>query len=89
MAKKKDGITDLTKHMIACAKYLSIADYKKATSVIYALLNGVNYQYPNFGPEFLRDAEDIRAFYKKSKKGKSNIIKLKVIQGGKDESIKL
>ena len=84
MAEKKDGITDLTKHMISCAKYLPLADFKKATSVIYALLNGVTYQYPEFGPQFLRDAADIRSFYKKN-----NVVKLKVITGGKHESVKL
>ncbi len=91
MAKKKDGITDLTKHMISCAKYLPLADFKKATSVMYALLNGVTYQYPEFGPQFLRDAADIRSFYKKNNKNgkKNNVVKLKVITGGKHESVKL
>tara|TARA_Y100000114_G_C11712384_1_gene304171 strand:+ start:173 stop:451 length:279 start_codon:yes stop_codon:yes gene_type:complete len=87
MAKKKDGITDLTKHMMACAKYLPISDYKKATSVIYALLNGVTYQYPEFGPQFLRDAKDLRNFYTKNNKdgkSKNNVVKLKLIQGTKD-----
>ena len=85
MAKTKDGITDLTKHMMACAKNLNDSEYKRATSVIYALLNGVTYQYPHFGPQFLQDAKDLKQYHKKNNKnGKNNVVKLKLVAGGKN-----
>jgi len=59
MAKKKDGITDLTKLLVIGAKKLSHSDYKRLTNTIFALLNGVNYGYTELGPRFLQDAQDI------------------------------
>ena len=84
MAKKTDGITELTKCMVICAGKLNKSEYKKLTSVVYAVLNGVTYQYPHFGPEFLRDAEDIRSVHKNDKNGKDNVVRLKLIQGTGD-----
>ena len=83
MAKNTDGITDLTKCMVICAKKLNKTEYKKITSTIYALLNGVTYQYPEFGPQFLRDATDIRSMHKNDKNG-DNVVNLKLIQGTRD-----
>ncbi len=80
MINKIDGITDLTKCMIICAKKLNKTEYNKITSIIYALLNGVTYQYPNFGPKFLRDAKDIRSKHKNDKNG-NNVINLRLTKG--------
>ena len=65
MAKKKDGITDLTKLLVTAAGKFTPNQYKNLTSTIFALLNGVNYGYTELGPRFLQDAQDIYDIHKK------------------------
>ena len=65
MAKKKDGITDLTKLLVRAAGKFTPNQYKQLTSTIFALLNGVNYGYTELGPRFLQDAQDIYDIHKK------------------------
>jgi hypothetical protein len=65
MAKKRDGITDLTKLLVTAAGKFTPNQYKNLTSTIFALLNGVNYGYTELGPRFLQDAQDIYDIYKK------------------------
>mgnify|MGYP003138237097 FL=1 len=76
MAKKKDGITDLTKVLVAAAKKLSDAEYTKLTHVIFALLHGVNYGYDTMDQKFLNDAQDLKFVHNANKKCKK-IIKIK------------
>jgi len=59
MAKKRDGITELTKLLVTAAGKFTPNQYKNLTSTIFALLNGVNYGYTELGPRFLQDAHDI------------------------------
>ena len=75
MAKKTDGITDLTKVMVSAAKKLSDSEYTKLTQVIFALLHGVNYGYDAMDQRFLNDANDLKFIHnaqKKFKKIKNN-----------------
>ena len=65
MAKKKDGITDLTKLLVTAAGKFTPYQYKNLTSTIFALLNGVNYGYTELGPRFLQDAQDIYDIHQK------------------------
>jgi hypothetical protein len=68
MAKKKDGITDLTKLLVTAAGKFTPNQYKNLTSTIFALLNGVNYGYTELGPRFLQDAQDIYDIHTKDLK---------------------
>ena len=78
MAKKKDGITDLTKVLVTAAKKFSNAEYSKLTQVIFALLHGVNYGYDTMDQRFLNDAQDLKFIHQGNKTDKqSKIIKVK------------
>ena len=88
MANKTDGITDLTKVLIAASKKFSKTEYSKLTNVIFAMLHGVNYGYDQMDQRFLSDATDIHLLHhdeafmkkmekklkKKIKKNKNNVI---------------
>jgi len=89
MAKKTDGITDFTKSLIILARFLNQKDYNLVTNVMFSLHNGITYGYnKEFDPSMMGDATYI---YKlnKPKKYKGNIIKLKIVKGSKDTTIKL
>tara|TARA_R100000426_G_C4787248_1_gene97091 strand:- start:434 stop:730 length:297 start_codon:yes stop_codon:yes gene_type:complete len=79
MAKKKDGITDLTKLSVIVAEKLSPAQFKLFQSTIFSLLNGVQYGYTEMGPQFLHDTNDIYAIHNKpiKQKTKKVIVKIK------------
>jgi|GEM_PF-3087372 hypothetical protein len=80
MAKKKDGITDLTKLSVIAAGKLTSNQFKLFQSTIFSLLNGVQYGYTELGPQFLQDTNDIYSIHSKpqnSKKTKKVIVKLK------------
>ena len=59
MAKKKDGITDLTKLLVTVSRNgLRLMQYQEGLDLelSFALLNGVNYGYTDtLGPRFLQD----------------------------------
>jgi len=78
MAKKTDGITDLTKVMVSAAKKLSDREYTKLTHVIFALLHGVNFGYESMDQKFLNDAQDLKFVHNADKKLKKIIAKKKV-----------
>ena len=78
MAKKTDGITDLTKVMVSAAKKLSDREYTKLTHVIFALLHGVNFGYESMDQKFLNDAQDLKFVHNDDKKFKKIIKKKKV-----------
>ena len=80
MAKKTDGITDLTKVLISAAKKLSDAEYKKLTQCIFALLHGVNYGYDTMDQKFLNDAQDLKFIHNADKKFKKIIKKKRTIK---------
>ena len=89
MTKKTDGITDFTKSLVILARSLNQKDYNLVTNVMFSLHNGINYGYKTeFDPSMMGDAAYI---YKlnKPKKYKDNIVKLKVVKGSKDATIKL
>ena len=89
MAKSKDGITEYTKALVILAANLKKSDYDKITSVMFALHNGVSFGYkPEFDPQMLTDANDLFKFYKK-KKYSNNVVKLKLVKGSKDETVKI
>ena len=78
MAKKKDGITDLTRVLVTAAEKFSNAEYSKLTQVIFALLHGVNYGYDTMDQRFLNDAQDLKFMHQGKKINKqSKIIKVK------------
>ena len=80
MAKKKDGITDLTKLSVIAAEKLTPTQFELFQSVTFALLNGVQFGYTEMGPQFLNDTKDIYDIHSKqdkSKKTKKVIIKIK------------
>ena len=89
MAKKTDGITDFTKSLVILARSLNQKDYNLVTNVMFSLHNGICYGYSKeFDPAMMGDATYI---YKlnKPKKFKDNIVKLKIVKGSKDATIKL
>jgi len=89
MAKKTDGITDFTKSLVILARSLNQKDYNLVTNVMFSLHNGITYGYhKEFDPSMMGDAAYI---YKlnKPKKFKDNVVKLKVVKGSKDATIKL
>mgnify|MGYP003116821286 CR=1 FL=1 len=65
MAKKKDGITDLTKLSVIAAQKLTPSQFKLFQSTIFSLLNGVQYGYTEMGPQFLHDTNDIYSIHTK------------------------
>jgi hypothetical protein len=85
MAKKTDGITDLTKVLVSAAKKLNSTEYSKLQSVVFAMLHGVNYGYTSMDAKFLEDSNDLYLIHKSDKlkkitkknkiKYKDNIIK--------------
>ena len=62
MADKKDGITDLTKLLVTASKKFTKTEYSTLTSVVFAMLHGVNYGYNEMDQRFLNDALDIFEF---------------------------
>jgi hypothetical protein len=89
MAKSKDGITEYTKALVILAANLKKSDYDKITSVMFALHNGVSFGYkPEFDPQMITDATDVYKFHKK-KKYSNNVVKLKLVKGSKDETVKI
>ena len=78
MAKKTDGITDLTKVLISAANKFTDAEYTKLTQVIFAMLHGVNYGYDTMDQRFLNDAQDLKFVHNADKKFKKIIKKKKV-----------
>ena len=79
MAKKKDGITDLTKLSVIAAEKLTPSQFKLFQSTIFAMLNGVQYGYIEMGPQFLHDTNDIYSIHSKpEKKGKTKKVIVKI-----------
>ena len=80
MAKKRDGITDLTKLCVIAAEKLTDNQFKLFQSTIFALLNGVQYGYTEMGPQFLHDTNDIYSIHSKPSKtkNKSNRVVIKI-----------
>jgi len=62
MADKRDGITDLTKLLVTASKKFTKTEYSNLTSVVFAMLHGVNYGYNEMDQRFLNDARDIFEF---------------------------
>ena len=90
MAKRKDGITDFTKSLVLLARLLNPKDYETVSNTMFALHNGVNFGYDDtFDPQMIKDAQDIYKLHHTKKKDKAEIIKLKLIKGGKDETVKV
>jgi len=85
MAKKKDGITDLTKVLVNAAEKFTDAEYSKLTQVIFALLHGVNYGYDTMDQRFLNDAQDLKFIHKSDK----NLKQFKIKKIKKDNVIYL
>ena len=89
MAKKKDGITDLTKILVSAAKKFNDKEYGILQHLIFALLHGVNYGYTKMDQQFLDDSSDIyflhkdqqdnpkKVFKKNKTKYNNNVIQLK------------
>ena len=86
--KPKDGITEFTKALVILAGNLTKANYDKIINVMFALHNGVSFGYqPEFDPQMMTDAQYLYKFH--AKKHKNNIVKLKLLKGGKDTDVKL
>jgi len=89
MAKKKDGITDLTKTLVSAAKKFNDKEYGRLQHLIFALLHGVHYGYTKMDQQFLDDSSDIyflhkdqqdnpkKVFKKNKTKYTNNVIQLK------------
>ena len=80
MAKKRDGITDLTKLSVIAAEKLTPSQFKLFQSTVFSMLNGVQYGYTEMGPQFLHDTNDIYSIHSKpnkNKKIKRVIVKIK------------
>jgi hypothetical protein len=75
MAKKKDGITDLTKILVSAAKYLPAKDYDKLQHVIFALLHGVNFGYNKMDQQFFDDSSDIYFLHKDQQDNPKKVLK--------------
>ena len=68
MAKKKDGITDLTKLSVLAARKLTPSQFRLYQSTIFALLNEVQFGYVELGPQFLNDTNDIYSIHNEPQK---------------------
>ena len=80
MAKKRDGITDLTKLSVIAAEKLTPSQFKLFQSTVFSMLNGVQYGYTEMGPQFLHDTNDIYSIHSKpdkKKKVKRVMVKIK------------
>ena len=77
MAKKKDGITDLTKTLVSAAKKFNDKEYGVLQHLIFALLHGVNYGYTSMDQRFLDDSSDIYFLHKDDKDTFKKVIKKK------------
>ena len=77
MAKKKGGITNLTKLSVLMAAKLTPTQYSLYQTTVFALLNGVQYGYTELGPKFLQDSDDIYALHSKGSKIKKGLVKIK------------
>jgi hypothetical protein len=75
MAKKKDGITDLTKVLVSAAKKFNEKEYGRLQSLIFALLHGVNYGYTKMGQQFLDDSSDIYFLHKDQQDNPKRVVK--------------
>ena len=86
---KKNGITDLTKLSVLAAEKLTANQFKLYQTVIFSLLNGVQFGFTELGPQFLNESNDIYSIHHlpgkqtkkvivkiKNKKNKSNVINL-------------
>ena len=78
MAKKTDGITDLTKVLVTASKKFTQSEFKKLQHVIFAILHGVNYGYTDMDNRFLQDSGDLYFMHSDEKKFKK-IKKIKKI----------
>jgi hypothetical protein len=79
MAKKKGGITDLTKLSVLAAEKFTPTQFKLFQSTIFAMLNGVQYGYTEMGPQFLHDSNDIYSIHNNSsKKTKTKTVVIKI-----------
>ncbi len=79
MAKKKGGITDLTKLSVLAAGSFTPSQFKLFQSTIFAMLNGVQFGYIEMGPQFLNDTNDIYSIHSKpDKKGKTKKVIVKI-----------
>ena len=87
MAKKKDGITDLTKVLVDASKNFNEKQYSRLQSVVFALMHGVNFGYVSMDGKFLEDSNDLYFIHKadktlkliknKNSKNNDNIINFK------------
>ena len=78
MGKKKDGSTDLTRLSGLAAEKLTPNQFKLYQTVVFSLLNGVQFGYTELGPQFLTDSNDLYSFHsKKTKQTKKVIVKIK------------
>jgi hypothetical protein len=75
MAKKKDGITDLTKTLVSAAKKFNDKEYNRLQHLIFALLHGVNYGYTSMDQQFLDDSSDIYFLHKDQQDNLKKVIK--------------
>jgi hypothetical protein len=75
MAKKKDGITDLTKTLVSAAKKFNDKEYGVLQHLIFALLHGVNYGYTSMDQRFLDDSSDIYFLHKDDKDTFKKVVK--------------
>ena len=89
MAKKKDGITDLTKVLVLLAQKFPKKEYDLITNVMFSLKLGVNYGYKTeFDPAMLNDAIHIYKLHH-NPKTEAKIVKLKLVKSSKDTNVKL
>ena len=80
MAKKKDGITDLTKLSVIAAEKLTRRQFQLFQSTLFAMLNGVQFGYTELGPDFINDTNDIYTIHskpQKKQKTKKVLVKIK------------
>jgi len=87
MAKKRDGITDLTKVLTQVAPHLKKTTYNKLTTVMFSMLHGVKFGYEEMSDAFLQDSHDIYEFHSNRKNIKhiNNVVPFKIIKGGKHD----
>ena len=79
MAKKKGGITDLTRLSVIAAEKFTPSQFKLFQSTVFSMLNGVQYGYVEMGPQFMHDTNDIYHIHHKipDKKAKRVVVRIK------------
>lgn len=83
---KKPEINNFHKSLQVLSRKLNMEDYSLVAGTMFQLYTGNKFGYKVFDQQFLTDIHLIwRINHKKSVQNKAKILKLKVVEGGKNQ----